>query len=53
MPDLNCAKLDYYTDKSIDDLFGLFYCKVEAPLGSYLGLLPIRGKSGINFPLGV
>ena len=52
MPGLHCSKITYYTDKSIDGLFGFFYCSIEAPLDSYLGLLPIRDKSGINFPVG-
>jgi len=52
MPGIICSKLNYYTNKSIDDLFGFFNCIIEAPLDSYLGLLPVRDKSGINFPVG-
>lgn len=53
MPGLVCSKLLYYTkDCDINDLFGFFYCHVESPVNSYLGLLPVRDKSGINFPVG-
>lgn len=53
MPGLVCSKLLYYTkDCNINDLFGFFYCHVESPINSYLGLLPVRDDSGINFPIG-
>lgn len=53
MPGLIATKLQYYTkDCDINDLFGFFYCYVEAPVNSYLGLLPVRDNSGINFPVG-
>jgi hypothetical protein len=52
MPGLECVKVNYYTAKSIDDLFGFFYCTIESFLDSYLGLLPVRNISGIYFPLG-
>ena len=41
----------FFTDKQeIEDLFG-FYCGIKTPLNSYLGLLAVRGKSGLTFPL--
>lgn len=52
MPGLDCTKVAYNNYKSVDDLFGFFYCKIESPKDSYLGLLPVRDKSGINFPVG-
>ena len=52
MPGLECSKVNYYTNKSIDDLFGFFYCSIESPLDSYLGLLPVRDEPGIYFPVG-
>lgn len=53
MPGLECSKIQYYTDTdNIDSLFGFFYCSIDAPIHSYLGLLPYRSASGINFPLG-
>ncbi len=53
MPGLICTKQSFYNiDKNIDDYFGLFYCEIETPLDSYLGLLPVRNNSGIEFPLG-
>lgn len=36
----------------VDNLFGFYYVQVQAPLSSYLGLLPVRNKSGIFFPVG-
>ena len=52
MPGLLCTKVTCYIDKyNIDDLFGLFYCKIEAPLDLYLGLLPIRVNLGIELPV--
>lgn len=53
MPGLDCSKILYYTEKQgIEKLFGFFYCSIEAPLNGYLGLLPLRRKSGLTFPLG-
>lgn len=53
MPGLQCTKVFYYKDEcNIDDLFGFFYCKIEAPLDLYLGLLPIRVNLGIELPVG-
>jgi hypothetical protein len=52
MPGLDCNKVTYNTAKSIDDLFGFFYCSIEAPTDKYLGLLAVRNISGIHFPLG-
>ena len=53
MPGLECTKVEYFNDKqNINDLFGFFYCSIMTPLDGYLGLLPLRTKSGINFPKG-
>lgn len=53
MPGLECEKLTYYDYiEDISDLFGFFYCKIEAPTSLYLGLLPLRFKLGIVFPVG-
>ena len=53
MPGLDCSKVHYYkTTKNIDDLFGFYYCRIKTPSSGYLGLLPVRNKDGINFPLG-
>lgn len=53
MPGLNCSKIVFYKDNvNINDLFGFFYCTVEAPIDNYLGLLPVRNKTGIIFPVG-
>lgn len=38
MPGLEYGKVEYHIDKSIDDLFGFFYCSIEAPFDNYLGL---------------
>lgn len=53
MPGLNCSKLTYFDEiQDIDNLFGLFQVRVEAPLNSYLGLLPVRIAAGLTFPFG-
>lgn len=52
MPGLTCNKVNYYKNKSIDDLFGFFYCSIETPLDGYFGSLPVRDSSAISFPLG-
>ena len=53
MPGLKCVK-HIYLDKPpvLTDLFGFYQCEIDAPLDSYLGLLPFRDKSGICFPVG-
>lgn len=54
MPGLNCSKLTYFDEiQDIDNLFGFFKVRVEAPLGNYLGLLPVRKGGGLTFPLGI
>lgn len=54
MPRLISNKLTFY--KNINDLtpplFGFFYCKIKTSFDAYIGLLPIRSKLGIEFPLG-
>jgi len=53
MPSLLSTKVTYYKeDANINDLFGFFYYKIEAPRDLYLGLLPIRINLGIELPLG-
>ena len=32
-------------------MFGFFYCEIETPKDLYLGLLPVRGKGGLSFPM--
>ena len=33
-------------------MFGFFYCEIETPKDLYLGLLPVRRKGGLSFPMG-
>ena len=53
MVGLECHKQEYI-DKSanLNELFGFFYCDIEAPKDNYLGILPVRTKTGIIFPVG-
>ena len=54
MVGLQCCKQDYINLKAdLEDLFGFFYCEVKAPTSHYLGLLPLKTKTGIIFPVGV
>lgn len=53
MPELKCTKLTFYEPtEDIDNFFGFFYCKIKTPYSDYLGLLPLKTGSGLNFPLG-
>lgn len=53
LPGTECYKENFIAmDVDIDSLFGFYYCCVESPKNSYLGLLPIRTKNGSYFPLG-
>lgn len=53
LPGTTCYKENFInTKKSIESLFGFYYCSVESPKNSYLGLLPVRSKDGLIFPLG-
>jgi hypothetical protein len=53
MPGLECSKVLYYKENTdLNNLFGFYYCSIEAPLNNYLGVLPVRDKSGISFPVG-
>jgi hypothetical protein len=53
IPGLICSKVHYYTnDTNINDLFGFFYCSIETPEDGYLGILPVRNKLGLYYPLG-
>lgn len=53
MPGINCQWLESYNSEGLDlsKLFGVFYAKVITN-EQYLGLLPVRTKSGIIFPRG-
>ena len=53
MPGLSCRKLLLSDNKSIENLFGFFYCRIDATQVkcNYLGLLPLRTK-GLIFPVG-
>jgi hypothetical protein len=53
MPGLNCQWLESYNKEGLDlsKLFGVFYAKVITNK-QYLGLLPVRTKSGLIFPSG-
>ena len=53
MPGLECHKLEYINiKKDIDELFGFFYCDIEAPYKNYLGILPVKTKLGNIYPVG-
>jgi len=55
MPGLICDKLYYYKGISLEqvsNIFGFFYCEIETPKNAYLGILPVRNKEGLIFPLG-
>jgi hypothetical protein len=53
MPGLYSTKVYYKDGVSLSEsMFGFYYCEVETPLTDYLGLLPVRSKMGLNFPLG-
>jgi DNA polymerase type B, organellar and viral len=53
MPGLICQWIESYNSEGLDlsKLFGVFYAKVITN-GQYLGLLPVRTKSGLIFPNG-
>jgi hypothetical protein len=53
MPGVNCTYVERITPKlELANLFGFFYCKIKSS-GNYLGLLPIRTKTSLIFPVGV
>ena len=53
MPGLQCTKIHFYeAEESLYNLFGFFYCRITTPSFCYLGLLPVRNKDGLHFPLG-
>ena len=53
MPGLECSKLEYInTNKSIDELFGFFYCDIEVCENKYLGILPVKIDTGNIYPVG-
>jgi hypothetical protein len=54
IPGLTCNKIKLFINRdNLDWLFRLFYCKIQSHTNSYLALLPVINKLGINFPLGI
>ena len=53
IPGKKCTYLEDFSCKglNLDNLFGFFYCEIEAN-NSYLGLLPVRHDSGLIMPNG-
>lgn len=53
MPGLNSEYFECYTSNIplTPELFGFFYCKIKTP-DNYLGLLPVKTKKGLIFPIG-
>lgn len=53
MPALGCYKEEFINIPSdLYSLFGFYYCNVKSSSNAYLGLLPVREKGGLHFPLG-
>lgn len=53
MPGLECHKQEYInTNKSIDELFGFFYCDIEVSTDKYLEILPVKTEKGNIYPVG-
>ena len=53
MTGTDCQWIEAYGDQELDldELFGIFYAKVKTN-ELYIGLLPVRTKTGIIFPNG-
>jgi DNA polymerase family B len=52
IPGIDCTYIECIKHKvNIDDLFGFFYCKIKSD-NNYIGLLPVRTKTNLIFPLG-
>lgn len=54
MAGLECFKQHYLGIENImlNNLFGFYYCEIDAPVNSYLGLVTLINKEGIYFPTG-
>lgn len=53
MVGLECYRQEYINEKAnLNELFGFFYCDIQAPKDNYLGILPVRTMTGIIFPTG-
>lgn len=53
MPGTDCVYVDCLKHKlDLTNLFGFFYCKIKTNNNNYLGLLPVRTKKGLIFPIG-
>jgi len=53
MVSLKYSKQEYINKEAeLDELFGFFYCDIIAPSNNYLGLLPIKTKTGNIYPVG-
>jgi len=52
MPGIYSTYIECINHKiDINDLFGFFYCKIKSN-NNYIGLLPVRTKTNLIFPLG-
>lgn len=54
MPGMYCSKEHYLESINVklDNLFGFYYCEIDAPVNNYIGVLPLRNNDGIYFPVG-
>ena len=54
MPGLKSNKENFYNKNiALNNLFGFYFCDINAPLDSYLSLLPKRNRDGIYYPVGL
>ena len=53
LPGIGCYKEHFIgMNPSLENLFGFYYCEIEIYNDNYFGLLPVRNKEGLYFPLG-